>query len=786
MPTATASVSVEDAVNRRRGDLVELSHSIHAEPELAFAEFKSCAKTQALVAEYGFEITAAPGGLDTAFRADFGSGPLVIGICAEYDALPGIGHACGHNIIAASAVGTALALAEVADDLGLTVVLLGTPAEEAGGGKVLLLKAGTFDDIAATVMLHPGPIDIARARSLAASQVEVSYLGREAHAAVAPYLGVNAADAVTVAQVAIGLLRQQFVPGQMAHGIVTDGGQATNVIPAHSALRYTMRANDAASLRHLEDRMADCFLAGAVATGCDYEVEETEPPYHELTPDKWLADTFRGGDDPAGPDPGGRGCRGGGPTGQHRHGQRHAGDAGHPPDRRHRCRGRFGAPAGLRRGRRGAECRQSRRRRRDHAGAHGGQPGRDTHRAGSGARAPGGADGVMKLADAAEGWLADHYDDVVTWRRHIHAHPELGRQEFATTEFVAAHLADAGLNPKVLPGGTGLICDFGPDDGPRIALRADMDALPMTDRTGMPYASVVPNVAHACGHDAHTAVLLGAALALAAVPELPVGVRLIFQAAEELMPGGAVDAIAAGALAGVSRIFALHCDPRLAVGRVAVRAGPITSAADHIEVTLHSQGGHTSRPHLTGDLVYGLGTLITGVPGVLSRRIDPRNSTVMVWGAVNAGVAANAIPQTGTLAGTVRTANRDTWLTLESIVRETVTSLLAPLGIEHTLQYKRGVPPVVNEEISTRILTHAIEAIGPDVLCRHPSVRRWRGLLLVSRGGAGCHGEAGRLVWPRAAAGSAPADIRHRRASTGGGCSHAGEHRRTGRRLLAF
>ena len=293
MPTATASVSVEDAVNRRRGDLIELSHAIHAEPELAFAEFKSCAKTQALVAEYGFEITVAPGGLDTAFRADFGSGPLVIGICAEYDALPGIGHACGHNIIAASAVGTALALAEVADDLGMTVVLLGTPAEEAGGGKVLLLKAGTFDDIAATVMLHPGPIDIARARSLAASQVEVSYLGREAHAAVAPYLGVNAADAVTVAQVAIGLLRQQFVPGQMAHGIVTDGGQATNVIPAHSALRYTIRANDAASLRHLEDRMADCFLAGAVATGCDYEVEETEPPYHELTPDKWLADTFR-------------------------------------------------------------------------------------------------------------------------------------------------------------------------------------------------------------------------------------------------------------------------------------------------------------------------------------------------------------------------------------------------------------------------------------------------------------------------------------------------------------
>jgi amidohydrolase len=249
-----------------------------------------------------------------------------------------------------------------------------------------------------------------------------------------------------------------------------------------------------------------------------------------------------------------------------------------------------------------------------------------------------------------------------------------------------------------------------------VALRADMDALPMAERTGAPYTSLVPNVAHACGHDAHTVVLLGAALAMASAPELPVGVRLIFQAAEELMPGGAIDAIAAGALTGVSRIYALHCDPHLAVGRVAVKAGPITSAADHIEVTLHSPGGHTSRPHLTGDLVYGLGTLITGVPGVISRRIDPRNSTVMVWGAVNAGVAANAIPQTGTLAGTIRTASREAWLTLEDIVRETVSSLLAPLGIEHVLQYRRGVPPVVNEEVSTRILTHAIESIGPDVL----------------------------------------------------------------------
>ncbi|VEG44602.1 amidohydrolase [Mycolicibacterium flavescens] len=293
MPAPTASDVVEDAVRRRRDDLVELSHSIHAEPELAFAEHRSCAKTQTLVAEYGFEVTRAPAGLETAFRAEYGSGPLVVGICAEYDALPVIGHACGHNIIAASAVGAALALADVADRLGLTVVLLGTPAEEAGGGKVLMLNAGTFDDVAASVMLHPGPLDIAAARSLALSQVAVRYEGREAHAAVAPYLGINAADAITVAQVAIGLLRQQMAPGQMAHGIVTDGGQATNVIPARAEMQYTMRANDAASLHELEQRMADCFLAGAVATGCGHDVAETEPSYHELTPDTWLAETFR-------------------------------------------------------------------------------------------------------------------------------------------------------------------------------------------------------------------------------------------------------------------------------------------------------------------------------------------------------------------------------------------------------------------------------------------------------------------------------------------------------------
>ncbi len=279
---------------RRRGaDLIELSHAIHAEPELAFAEHRSCAKAQALVAERGFEITARAGGLDTAFRADFGSGPLVVGICAEYDALPEIGHACGHNIIAASAVGTALGLAEVADELGLRVALLGTPAEEAGGGKALLLQAGAFDDVAVAVMVHPGPTDIAAARSLALSEVTVDYRGKESHAAVAPFQGINAADAVTVAQVAIGVLRQQLAPGQLVHGIVTNGGQAVNVIPGHATLQYAMRAVESDSLRELEGRMFACFAAGALAAGCEYEIDNPAPPYDELKPDPWLADVCR-------------------------------------------------------------------------------------------------------------------------------------------------------------------------------------------------------------------------------------------------------------------------------------------------------------------------------------------------------------------------------------------------------------------------------------------------------------------------------------------------------------
>ncbi len=336
-----------------------------------------------------------------------------------------------------------------------------------------------------------------------------------------------------------------------------------------------------------------------------------------------------------------------------------------------------------------------------------------------GASTNGATNAVARGRKAVDAWLNEHAEDLIGWRRHIHANPELSRTEFATTEFIETWLVKAGLEPRKLPTGTGLICDIGPG-GPRLGLRADMDALPLQEYTGLPFASATPGVSHACGHDAHTAILLGTALALAEAPDLPVGVRLVFQHAEEVMPGGAIDMVAAGAMEDVSRMFALHCDPRLQVGRVGVRVGAITSAADTVELVLDSPGGHTSRPHLTSDLVYAIGTVITGLPGMLSRRIDPRTSTVMVWGAVSAGKAPNAIPQTGMLTGTVRTGDHATWSLLEPMVREIVEGLLAPTGVRYQLNYKRGVPPVVNEEHATRMFEDAIRALGPDALADTP------------------------------------------------------------------
>ncbi|RVW04527.1 M20 family peptidase [Rhodococcus spongiicola] len=284
---------MSDAVLAARSDLIALSHSIHSEPELAFEEHRSAAKLVEFLRGQGFDVRTQIADLPTAFDARFGDGELVVALLAEYDALPEIGHACGHNIIAASAVGAGLALAPMAESLGITVRVIGTPAEESGGGKVLMLERGVFDDVAAALMVHPGPFDIVAATSLALADIAITFTGREAHASAAPEFGRNAADAATVAQVGLGLLRQHLAPGQQLHGIVSAGGTAPNIIPARAEMLYYLRAHTAESLDELLTRADACFAAGALATGCTHEVRTVSPAYAELRPDPWLVDVFR-------------------------------------------------------------------------------------------------------------------------------------------------------------------------------------------------------------------------------------------------------------------------------------------------------------------------------------------------------------------------------------------------------------------------------------------------------------------------------------------------------------
>ncbi|WP_051706852.1 amidohydrolase [Nocardioides aequoreus] len=302
-------------------------------------------------------------------------------------------------------------------------------------------------------------------------------------------------------------------------------------------------------------------------------------------------------------------------------------------------------------------------------------------------------------------------DLLVDVRRDLHAHPELSWAEERTAAVLSKHLEHAGLDPRPLPRG-GLVVDVGRGDGAVVALRADLDALPVEDRTGDPWASTVPGVAHACGHDVHASSLLGAGLALAAHAERLAGtVRLVFQPAEEVMPGGALMAIDAGVLDGVSRIFGLHVDPTLDVGTVGLREGPLTGAADHLDVVLTGKGGHTSRPHLTEDLTFALGKLLTELPAVLSRRLDPRAGVSVVWGMVRAGSAVNVIPATGRAGGTVRMLDAVAWAEAESLVSQTIAQIVEPYGVEPTIRYVRGVPPVVNEHRSTLLLHHAVETV---------------------------------------------------------------------------
>ncbi len=325
-----------------------------------------------------------------------------------------------------------------------------------------------------------------------------------------------------------------------------------------------------------------------------------------------------------------------------------------------------------------------------------------------------------------DAFLAGHEADLVDFRRDLHAHPETGYHEYRTTRRIALQLEAAGLKPAILPKGTGLTVDIGDDlagGAPVVALRADIDALPINDEKDVPYRSLNRGACHACGHDVHTAILLGTGLFLArtaATRPLPGKVRLIFQPAEEV-PGGAVDVMAAGGIASVDRIFALHCDPRLDVGKIGTRVGPITAACDKLAVKVNGPGGHTARPHLTADLVFALGKIITELPAALSRRVDPRSSLSLVWGKVSAGSAANAIPDDGLVEGTVRCLDDAAWHEAPDLVKALVESVAAAYGVMAEISYQRNVPPTVNEAISTAMFEAAAERVlGPDAITEAP------------------------------------------------------------------
>jgi len=290
---ADAKQAARGRVELARDELVALSHRIHAHPELGFQEERACAWLCELLAGAGLEVERGVGGLPTAFAARAGTGPLRVVVCAEYDALPGVGHACGHNVIAAMAAGAGLALAAVADDLGLEVTVLGTPAEEGGGGKILLLRQGAFAGAHAAMMVHPSPYEMAEMPIIAVTQLRVAYTGKEAHASAYPHLGVNAADALVVAQTAIGLLRQHLRSADRVHGIVTAGGDAPNVVPAHTTGTWMVRAATLEQLGEVQAKVKRCFEAGALATGSSLEIAEDHEPYAEMHHDHELAAVYR-------------------------------------------------------------------------------------------------------------------------------------------------------------------------------------------------------------------------------------------------------------------------------------------------------------------------------------------------------------------------------------------------------------------------------------------------------------------------------------------------------------
>ncbi|WP_426936808.1 M20 family metallopeptidase [Brevibacterium sp. LE-L] len=291
--TAAHKTRVQARIGQVAPRLVDLSNSLHDDPELGWEEFRSSAAVAGVLAEHGFTVEHPYLGLDTAFRATFGSGEFTIGFLAEYDALPGLGHACGHNLIAAMSVGGAIGLAEVAAELGITVEVIGTPAEEGGGGKIELLDRGAFTELDFALMAHPSPVDVAEAEPFAVTHWHIEYTGRAAHAAAYPERGVNANDAFLVAQMALGLLRQQLPKTTRVHGVMTNGGEAPNAIPARTEGRWYVRAETTDELLALEEKVTNCFEAGALATGAELTITPESRRYSEMRTDEDALEHYR-------------------------------------------------------------------------------------------------------------------------------------------------------------------------------------------------------------------------------------------------------------------------------------------------------------------------------------------------------------------------------------------------------------------------------------------------------------------------------------------------------------
>ena len=321
-------------------------------------------------------------------------------------------------------------------------------------------------------------------------------------------------------------------------------------------------------------------------------------------------------------------------------------------------------------------------------------------------------------------------EELIDIRRRLHAFPELSYREFATTATLIERLEAAGLAPRRLAVGTGLVCDIpGVAPGPLVVLRADIDALATDDLSESEYRSRHDGISHACGHDAHSAIVLGAGLVLQAIAQtegLPGTVRLVFEPAEEAVPGGAVAVIEEGWITGAAYVLGLHCDPKTDVGQIGLRRGRLTASADAVRIVVTGPGGHTARPHLTVDLIRVLAGLAVALPDEVRRRLGdaggPDSHVVMVFGAIEAGDAANVIPATGEMRCVLRIADPEAWSRGEDAVREAVAELLQGSGAEFEVHYERGAPPVVNDPSAIDILARAAQdVVGPAGVVEAPT-----------------------------------------------------------------